>query len=130
MPPLAKPKQIRDERPESSSDSDEYEEGESEEYEEKPKPKPSKITKTSSLRLLPSKNQQEIEARVTKHSKVKPPIISTQAYDIKVGFVYTKTGKKQLYETPSKKYYVLRDDKTKSYVTERIHSGKLKVYEA
>lgn len=46
-----------------------------------------------------------------------------------VGYVYTKSGRQVLYETPSKKYYVQRKNGTKSYVTARITTGKLQVFD-
>jgi hypothetical protein len=48
--------------------------------------------------------------------------------DVKVGIVHTKAGQKDLYETQAKKYYFLRENGSKSYVTRRITEEKLKVY--
>lgn len=53
--------------------------------------------------------------------------------DDHLGYVYLKSGKASLYETPSKKYYTLKKDRngkiTKNYVTKRIKEGKLDIYE-
>lgn len=47
-----------------------------------------------------------------------------------IGFVYVKTGKRELYQTPSKKYYFLSDGGKRSYVTDRVESQKLSVYDS
>lgn len=49
--------------------------------------------------------------------------------DRKVGIVHTKAGQKEVYETQAKKYYFLRENGAKSYVTKRITDGRLTVYE-
>lgn len=61
---------------------------------------------------------------------VKKESIVKETCDEKVGYVYLKSGKTLLYETPSKKYYTLKSNgEGKNYVTKRVKEGKLEVYE-
>lgn len=116
-----KPAPIRDMQP-SSSDEEEAS-SEPDEYEPKPKPKASKVVKAVPLKI-------RTKPVPVKAVKTEVPLPVATIHDVKVGFVYTKTGKRQLYETPSKKYYIQRDDGSRTYVTARINAERLKVYES
>ena len=47
-----------------------------------------------------------------------------------VGVVYLKSGETPVYQTPSLKYFVISSSGSKTYVTDRVLSGKLPIYEA
>lgn len=49
--------------------------------------------------------------------------------DAPLGFVYLKTGRKPVYRTASLKYYTLTDKGAKTYLSGRVESGRLKVYD-
>lgn len=105
---------------ETSEDDETRDEADDEEaYEAKPKAKTSKVPKSAPLKIH--------SARLKPEKKVaKDPVT---VGDVKVGIVYTKAGKRQLYETPSKRYYTVREDGSRTYVTARITSDRLKVYD-
>lgn len=58
----------------------------------------------------------------------KPEVTVSSPVDAVVGKVYTKSGVRDLWQTPSRRFYVVRDAGTKSYVTQRINTGKLEIF--
>ncbi len=50
--------------------------------------------------------------------------------DKMAGQIYIRTGAVKVYVTPGLKYYYVKDNGKKTYVTARITNGKLQVYEA
>lgn len=66
---------------------------------------------------------------IAEKAKIKIPAKTTDAKDIPIGFVYLKAGRIQVFETPSRKYYTVRTNGTRNYLTARVESGKLSVYD-
>jgi len=65
----------------------------------------------------------------TKIPEAKPAPNQRVAKDIPIGYVYLKAGRTPLWETPSRKYYTLRDNGTRNYLTARVESSRLAVYD-
>jgi hypothetical protein len=69
----------------------------------------------------------ETKAKIALYPK--PELLEKgQVGDLIVGRVFTRSGPRDLWQTPSRKYYVIREAGTRSYVTGRVGSGKLEVF--
>ena len=123
--------------PESASDpelEDEEEEIEPERVVTKQKPK----TRTVAIgKAVPPKTKPvppaPVSAKATTKAPTKAPtaaLANMSLEDVAVGFVYTKAGKREAYQTPSLKYYTLRQNGTKAYMTARVDSGKVKIHDS
>jgi len=137
------PRSVEEEDPQTQEEVSSSEESGEEDIPRKTASKPIAIKKHGSraVKNQPLVAREAISVQPTAVKKKKPttahapratttavPQPKTQGAVKEVGVVHTKSGPHILYETAAKKYYVVSDGGSKTYVTARVLSGKLPLF--